>query len=46
MNGKDKIISRLTRFKNDPVAFVVEVLDATPDERQGQNYIEAHPIQE
>jgi len=34
MNGKDKIISRLTRFKNDPNAFVSEVLDVTPDKWQ------------
>ena len=31
MKDREKIIAQLERFKNDPVAFVVEVLDATPE---------------
>ena len=32
MKDREKIIAQLERFKTDPVAFVVEVLDATPEE--------------
>ena len=34
MKDREKIIAQLERFKTDPVAFVVEVLDATPEEWQ------------